>query len=41
MGAPHGYADVHGAFQDAWWVVAAAAGLGAVTALGMTPRRQV
>jgi EmrB/QacA subfamily drug resistance transporter len=39
VGAASSYADVHAAFQHAWWIVAAVAGLGAVAALGMTPSR--
>jgi EmrB/QacA subfamily drug resistance transporter len=40
LGSPHGFAEAHGAFRDAWWVIAGVAGLAALTALGMTPRRQ-
>jgi EmrB/QacA subfamily drug resistance transporter len=40
LGTPHGYAAVHVAFQHAWWTIAAAAAVAAVTAIGMTPRRQ-
>ncbi|WP_082652887.1 MULTISPECIES: DHA2 family efflux MFS transporter permease subunit [unclassified Gordonia (in: high G+C Gram-positive bacteria)] len=32
------YADVHNSFLTAWWVLAGIAALGAVSALGMTPR---
>jgi len=38
LGFPHGYAAVHDGFRDAWWALAAATWLGALTALGMTPR---
>ena len=38
LGVPHGYAAAHAAFRNAWWVVAAVGWLGAVAALGMTPR---
>ncbi len=32
------YADVHNSFLTAWWVLAGIAALGAISALGMTPR---
>ena len=32
------YADVHDSFLTAWWVLAGIAALGAISALGMTPR---
>ena len=38
LGFPHGYAAVHEGFRHAWWALAAATWLGAITALGMTPR---
>ena len=38
LGAPHGYAATHAAFQHAWWTISVAATLSAVTAIGMTPR---
>ena len=38
LGFPHGYAAVHAGFHDAWWALAIATWLGALTALGMTPR---
>jgi EmrB/QacA subfamily drug resistance transporter len=38
LGTPHGYPAAHHAFQNAWWVIAAASWLGAVAATGMTPR---
>jgi len=38
LGTPSGYPAVHAAFQHAWWVLAVVAWLGAITALGMTPR---
>jgi MFS family permease len=40
LGAPTGFGELHAAFQDAWWVIAGVALLGAVTAFGMTPRRR-
>ncbi|MCU1655441.1 MAG: putative transporter, major facilitator superfamily [Pseudonocardiales bacterium] len=40
LGTPHGYPAVHAAFRHAWWVITAASLLGAVTALGMTPRNR-
>jgi hypothetical protein len=39
VGTPHGYAAVHDAFESAWWAIVGVAGLAAVTAFGMTPRR--
>jgi EmrB/QacA subfamily drug resistance transporter len=39
LGFPHGYAAVHAGFREAWWALAVATWLGALTALGMTPRR--
>jgi EmrB/QacA subfamily drug resistance transporter len=39
LGFPHGYAAVHDGFRNAWWALAAATWLGALTALGMIPRR--
>jgi hypothetical protein len=39
LGFPHGYAAVHDGFQHAWWALAGASWLGAITALGMTPRQ--
>jgi hypothetical protein len=39
LGAPHGFGAVHAGFRDAWWVLAGATWLGALTALGMSPRR--
>jgi EmrB/QacA subfamily drug resistance transporter len=41
LGTPSGYPAVHAAFQHAWWALSAVAGAGALTALGMTPRREV
>jgi hypothetical protein len=38
LGAPSGLGAVHAAFQSAWWLIAAVAGLAAVAALRMTPR---
>ena len=38
LGQPGSYAAAERAFTDGWWLCAAAALLGAVTALGMTPR---
>ena len=38
LGFPHGYAAVHDGFRHAWWALAGATWLGALTALGMTPR---
>ena len=40
LGAPHGYAAVHAAFRDAWWVLTAVALAATFTAVGMTPRTQ-
>lgn len=37
LGTPIGYDAAHTAFQHAWWVLAAVAWAGALTALGMTP----
>ncbi|MEY1672690.1 MFS transporter [Gordonia sp. ABKF26] len=34
------YTDVHQSFVTAWWVLAGISALGAVSALGMTPRRR-
>ena len=39
IGTPSSYGEVHAAFASAWWVIAGAAVLAAVTAIGMTPRR--
>ena len=41
LGTPNGYPAVHAAFQHAWWVLAAMAGLAGVTAFGMTPSRRI
>jgi EmrB/QacA subfamily drug resistance transporter len=41
LGTPIGYATAHRAFQHVWWATALVALLGAVTAVGMTPRRAV
>jgi EmrB/QacA subfamily drug resistance transporter len=38
LGFPHGFAAVHDGFRNAWWALAGATWLGALTALGMTPR---
>jgi hypothetical protein len=38
VGDPIGFDEVHSAFRHAWWVLAGAALLGALTAFGMTPR---
>jgi hypothetical protein len=38
LGTPQGYAEAHRVFQHAWWAEIGVAVLGAVTALGMTPR---
>ena len=38
LGFPHGYAAVHDGFRHAWWALAAATWVGAITALGMTAR---
>lgn len=38
LGAPHGFAAVQHGFRDAWWALAGATWLGALTAIGMTPR---
>jgi MFS family permease len=38
LGTPAGFGQLHAAFRDAWWVIAAVALAGAATALGMTPR---
>ncbi|HET7310874.1 MAG TPA: MFS transporter [Mycobacteriales bacterium] len=40
LGTPSGYAGVHVAFRDAWWVTAAVGFVAGVAAVGMTPRRQ-
>jgi EmrB/QacA subfamily drug resistance transporter len=39
VGTPSGPDAAHAAFQSAWWVIAAVAGVAAVTAIRMTPRR--
>ncbi|QTI69354.1 DHA2 family efflux MFS transporter permease subunit [Gordonia polyisoprenivorans] len=39
IGSPVGYDAVHAVFQHAWWTLAVVAAAGAITALGMTPRR--
>lgn len=39
IGTPSSYDEVPAAFESAWWVIAGAALLAAVTAFGMTPRR--
>lgn len=36
LGTPIGYDMAHNAFQHAWWVLACAAAVGVVTALGMS-----
>lgn len=41
LGSPVGYEAVHRAYVEARWVVAVVCVVGAVAALGMTPRRQV
>jgi len=41
LGAPAGYPAVHAAFQHTWAAMAAVAALAALSAPGMTPRRQV
>ncbi len=38
LGTPVTYAVAHTAFRHGWWVLAAFAALGALSALGMTPR---
>jgi EmrB/QacA subfamily drug resistance transporter len=38
LGTPSRYPELHAAFRNAWWVVAGFSILGALTALGMTPR---
>jgi MFS family permease len=38
LGAPHGFAAVHSAFRDAWWVLASVALAASIAAFGMTPR---
>jgi EmrB/QacA subfamily drug resistance transporter len=40
LGAGSGYADVHTAFQHAWWAIAGISLLAAVAAIGMTPPRE-
>ena len=37
LGTPHGYAAAHTAFRHGWWVLAAVALAGAISAIGMTP----
>jgi hypothetical protein len=41
LGAPVGFSAIHVGFQHAWWTMASIDLLAAITALGMTPRRQV
>jgi MFS family permease len=41
VGTPHGFADVHRAFQHAWWAIGAVALVAGVAGLGMTPRRRL
>ncbi|MFW0786209.1 MFS transporter [Gordonia sp. CPCC 206044] len=38
LGTPIGYVAAHQAFREAWWVLGGVALLGAVAAVGMTPR---
>ncbi|MFT4041557.1 MAG: MFS transporter [Gordonia sp. (in: high G+C Gram-positive bacteria)] len=38
LGAPTGYTVAHRVFEQAWWVLAAIALVGAITAVGMTPK---
>jgi EmrB/QacA subfamily drug resistance transporter len=38
IGSPVGYSAAHRAFQHAWWVIAGASMVGALTSLRMTPR---
>ena len=38
LGTPHGYAATHAAFSNARWAVFAAAVIGALAAVRMTPR---
>jgi EmrB/QacA subfamily drug resistance transporter len=41
VGKPVGFVEVHAAFQHAWWVLAGAAFLGALTSFGMTARQNI
>src|SRR3954452_19025445 len=41
LGTPHGFAAVHAAYRTAWLVLAAVSLSAAVSALGMTPRRDL
>ncbi|WP_068274418.1 DHA2 family efflux MFS transporter permease subunit [Aldersonia kunmingensis] len=41
LGTPSGYEQAHTVFQHSWWVMAAVAAAGALTALGMTPPANV
>ncbi|TMQ96622.1 MFS transporter [Actinomadura soli] len=39
LGTPHGYADAHNGYVNAWLTVAGFMAVAAIAALGMTPRR--